>query len=85
MHKYQRKIVIERVNGFAAIAIGRLTRQGHWSVQNYKRGSRADILNMFNDFYNHFVETDQPCEVEYVNVDKLSTIHSLANGPHFTH
>ena len=85
MHKHQRKIVIEQVNGSAAIAIGRLTRQGHWSVQNYKRGTRNAVLNMFNDFYNHFVETDQPCEVEFLNVKKLSTVHSLANGPHFTH
>jgi len=76
--------VIEQSGQYAAIAIGRLTKHGYWSVQNYKVGKVADVLNMFNRFYNHFIDTDQSCTVEHLDVGKLSSLNALANGPHFT-
>ena len=83
-HSYSRKIVVEQCNGYAQVAIGRLTRQGFWSVQNFKRGSKSDILTMFNKFYNHFVETDQNCEIVHLEVDTLSTFHAICNSDYFS-
>ena len=79
----QRKIVLEESKNAAQIAIGRYTKHGLWSVQNYKRGTKSDVFTMMAKFNRHFVETEQNCETIHLEVDRLSSRHSLCNCEHF--
>ena len=80
----QRRIVLEESRNAAQIAIGRYTKHGLWSVQNYKRGTKLDVFKMMLEFNHHFEETEQTYETIHLEVDRLSSQRSLCNCEHFS-